>query len=298
MRLIDQYLDHLNSERNYAELTVGAYRNDLQQFFSFCSEEYQIDEPSEVSKNILRSWVVYLNKKDIKIRSINRKVSAVKGFYKFLLEVDQLQSSQIEDFPLIKMEKEQAIPFSQEEIEATINNIKSDDLEGARDKLIIELLYATGMRRSEIIGLKLNDISLDNRTLRVTGKRNKQRIIPLIASLVDTLNRYLELRKEKTCEHEHLLITDSGDKIYDSLVYRVVKKNFQNFTTKERKSPHILRHSFATHLLEENADLNSIKELLGHESLAATENYVKNDLSMLKRAYKKNHPREKTTGGQ
>ncbi len=298
MRLIDQYLDHLTSERKYAELTVVAYRNDLHQFFDFCSEEYQIDEAIEVNKNILRSWVVYLNKRDIKIRSINRKVSAVKGFYKFLLEVDQLQSSQIEDFPLIKMEKEQAIPFSQEEIEATINNIKSDDLEGARDKLIIELLYATGMRRSEIIGLKLNDISLDNRTLRVTGKRNKQRIIPLIASLVDTLNRYLELRKEKTCENEHLLITDSGDKIYDSLVYRVVKKNFQNFTTKERKSPHILRHSFATHLLEENADLNSIKELLGHESLAATENYVKNDLSMLKRAYKKNHPREKTTGGQ
>ena len=298
MRLIDQYLDHLTSERNYAELTVGAYRNDLQQFFSFCSEEYQIDEPSEVSKNILRSWVVYLNKKDIKIRSINRKVSAVKGFYKFLLEVDQVESSQIEDFPLIKMEKEQAIPFSQEEIEATINNIKSDDLEGARDKLIIELLYATGMRRSEIIGLKLNDISLENRTFRVTGKRNKQRIIPLIASLVDTLNRYLELRKEKTCDHEHLLITDSGDKIYDSLVYRVVKKHFQNFTTKQRKSPHILRHSFATHLLEENADLNSIKELLGHESLAATENYVKNDLSMLKKTYKKNHPREKTAGDQ
>ena len=298
MRLIDQYLNYLISERKYAELTVKAYRNDLDQFFKFCFKDYQIDEPSEVSKNILRSWVVYLNKKDIKIRSINRKVSAVKGFYRFLLEVDEVESSQIEDFPLIKMEKKQAIPFSQEEIEATINNIKSDDFLGARDKLMIELLYATGMRRSEVIGLKLSDISLEKMTLHVTGKRNKQRIVPLIASLIDILNTYLELRKEKTCDHEHLFITDSGEKIYDSLVYRVVKKHFQNFTTKQRKSPHILRHSFATHLLEENADLNSIKELLGHESLAATENYVKNDLSMLKRAYKKNHPREKTTGGQ
>lgn len=298
MQLIDQYLDHLTSERNYAKLTVQAYRNDLHQFFNFCSTEYQIEHPSEVNKNILRSWIVSLNKKGIMIRSINRKISAVKGFYKFLIEVDQIESNQIEDVPLIKMEKKQAIPFSQEEIETTINNIKSDDLEGARDKLIIELLYATGMRRSEIIGLKLNDISLDNRTFRVTGKRNKQRIIPLIDSLTDTLNTYLKLRKEKECEHDHLLITDSGEKIYESLVYRVVKKHFQNFTTKRRKSPHILRHSFATHLLEESADLNSIKELLGHESLAATENYVKNDLSMLQKTYKKSHPREKSTDDQ
>jgi integrase/recombinase XerC len=292
VQLIDQYIEYLTLERNYAKLTAQAYQTDIYQFFDYCRSEYEIDIASDIHKNILRSWIVSLSKKDISIRSINRKISSIKGFFRFLEEIDHLEINPVDDFPLIKNEKKQAIPFSQIEIQSTIDHIDDIDFEGVRDKLIIELLYATGMRRSELINLQTTDISFESKTLSVVGKRNKQRIIPLVDQIVFTIKNYIKTRDELECNHNYLLVTKKGDKIYDSLVYRTVKKYFQNFTTKQKKSPHILRHSFATHLLEENADLNSIKELLGHDSLAATENYVKNDLSMIKKAYKKSHPRE------
>ena len=298
MQLIEKYIEYLLLEKKYAKLTAQAYQTDICQFFNYCYAEFDIDDSLEVNNNILRTWVVSLNKKDITIRSINRKLSAIKGFFRFLEETGHLKSNPVDNFLLIKSEKKQAIPFSQIEIQSAIDYIDDSHFEGVRDKLIIELLYATGIRRNELINLKLTDISLDHKTFSVTGKRNKQRIIPLIDQIISTIKSYIKSRDEIECSHNYLLITKNGAKIYDSLVYRVVKSCFQNFTTKQKKSPHILRHSFATHLLEENADLNSIKELLGHDSLAATANYVKNDLSMLKEAYRKSHPRGNTNESQ
>ena len=298
MQLVEQYIEYLTLERNYAKLTAQAYQTDINQFLDFCYDEFEIDDPTEINNNILRSWIVSLNKNDITIRSINRKLSSIKGFFRFLEEIDYLKVNSVDDFPLIKNEKKQAIPFSQLEIQSTLNHIDDSDFVGVRDKLIIELLYATGIRRSELINLRLNDISFDNKTFTVVGKRNKQRIIPLIDQIVTTIKSYIQSRDEIECSHNYLLITKKGAKIDDSLVYRTVKKCFQNFTTKQKKSPHILRHSFATHLLEERVDLNSIKELLGHESLAATQHYVKNDLSMLKKTYKRSHPRGKNDDNQ
>lgn len=292
MQLIDKYIEYLKLERNYAQLTATAYKRDITQFLDFCYQEYQLDKPESISHHILRFWVVSLNKSGVKVRSINRKISSLKGFYRFLLESGQIKNNPVDDFPLIKFQKERSIPFSQEEVEATIENIDDQKLEGARDKLIIELLYATGIRRSELLNIKLTDISIADRMLKVVGKRNKQRLIPLFDKIIPSVEKYLKFREEEYTDHNYFFITGSGDKVYESLIYRTVKKHFQNHTTKQKKSPHILRHSFATHLLEEDADLNSIKELLGHESLAATENYVKNDLSMLMKVYKKNHPRQ------
>ena len=293
MHLVDQYIEYLKLERNYSRLTTQAYQKDIEQFSDYCKTEFEIEEITAINKNILRSWVVCLSKNDLSTRSINRKLSAIKGFFNFLWETDCMERNPIDDFSLLKFEKKESIPFSKEEIEVSIGHIDDSNFEGARDKLIIELLYVTGIRRSELINLKISDISFYKKTLTVKGKGNKQRYIPLIEDIVPTIKNYIQLRKEKSEEHNYLFITQKGRKIYDSFVYRLVKKHFRNFTTKHKKSPHILRHSFATHMLEENADLNSIKELLGHESLAATENYVKNDLSMLKKTYHNSHPRGK-----
>ena len=292
MQAIDKYIEYLEFEKNYAKLTVTAYRNDITQFFDFCYNTFEIRNPGEVSQSILRSWVVFLNKDNLKIRSVNRKLSCVKGFYRFSLEAGQIKTDPVASFPLIKFQKKRSIPFSQDEVKAVINSIDDTEFKGARDKLMIELLYSTGIRRNELLNIKLTDISTADKTLKVIGKRNKQRLIPLFDEIVYSVENYLKFRKERYADHDYFFVTNSGDKVYESLVYRIVKKHFQSFTTKQKKSPHILRHSFATHLLEEDADLNSIKELLGHESLAATEHYVKNDLSMLMKAYKKNHPRE------
>ena len=292
MQLLEKYIEYLTLERNYAQLTANAYRQDIIQFFSFCYEEYHIESPKDVNQNILRSWVVFLNKRGTKIRSINRKLSSLKGFYRFLFEIEHLDTDMLDSFPLIKFQKARSIAFSQDEVRSTLNNIDDSNFTGARDKLMIELLYATGMRRNELSNIQLSDISFESKTLKILGKRNKQRLIPLFDAVISSIKNYIKLREEKSTDHDYLFITETGVRIYDNLIYRSVRKHFQGFTTKQKRSPHILRHSFATHLLQEDADLNSIKELLGHNSLAATENYIKNDLTMLKKTYKNSHPRE------
>lgn len=292
--LLTKYLEYLSYEKKYSQLTVSAYKADINQFIAFCNDNYEVNQPEEFHVNFLRAWIASLSNDNIQVTSINRKISSVKGFYRFLLETNTLLDSDFLEYSHIKSSKKQEIPFSKAEINAALNQIEDLNFEGARNKLIIEFIYTTGVRRAELINLKIQDISLDTKTCRVTGKRNKQRVIPLIDELIDTLRNYLKFRDDIPTDNNYLLITKKGTKVYNSLIYRTVMSCFQNITTKHKKSPHILRHSFATHMLEENADINSIKKILGHESLAATQHYMKSDLSMLKKVYKASHPRSKS----
>jgi len=239
---------------------------------------------------------VSLVEKGLSNRSINRKVSALNTYYKFLLKIQHIQINPLAKHKALKTSKKIQVPFSEEEIETALDDLNfQDDFEGIRDKLIIELFYSTGIRRIELVDLKLTSFNLDNKTLKVIGKRNKERIVPLLETVKQTLLRYLKKRKELgyALNEEHLLLTRKGHKIYETLVYRIINEYFSLASSKVKKSPHILRHSFATHLLNQGADLNAVKELLGHSSLAATQVYTHNSIAELKNVHIKTHPRSK-----
>ena len=227
-------------------------------------------------------------------RSINRKVSALNTYYKFLLKVGDIKLNPLSKHKALKTSKKIQVPFSENEIKTVLNDLYfENDYEGIRNKLIIELFYSTGIRRIELVELKLTSIDLDNKTLKVLGKRNKERIVPLLESVVKTISKYLISRNnlENITDSNHLFLTKKGVKIYETLVYRVINEYFSLASTKVKKSPHILRHSFATHLLNKGADLNAVKELLGHSSLAATQVYTHNSIAELKKVHIKAHPR-------
>ena len=272
------FTDYLQLEKKYSLHTVTAYSKDLNDFQQFALEEYQYPDIVDVNYAIIRSWLVSLVDNGISNRTINRKVSSLKTYYKFLL----------------KTSKKVQVPFSEKEIENVIVLLQPENsFEGLRDRLIIELFYSSGIRRAELIGIKINDISYAQQTLKVLGKRNKERIIPLLPSVLRTLQEYLPYREalEDIKDKEQLFLTSKGVKIYETLVYRVINSYFSQVSEKVKKSPHILRHSFATHLLNEGADINSVKELLGHSSLASTQVYTQNSIAKLKEVYKKSHPR-------
>jgi len=240
----------------------------------------------------IRNWIVSLVDSEISNRTINRKVSSLKSFYKFLQKTRQIEINPLSKHRALKVAKKVQVPFSSKEINLVINSIDEEhDFTSVRNKLIVELFYSTGIRRAELINIKEVDVSFSNGVIKVLGKRNKERFVPLLQSVVSTLKKYLELKKEFSKELEVLFITEKGNKIYETLVYRVINSYFSNVSTKVKKSPHILRHSFATHLLNEGADLNSVKELLGHSSLASTQVYTHNSLEEIKKVYNQAHPR-------
>lgn len=290
------FIEYLMYEKKYAKHTITAYQNDILEFQKFCKEEYQLKSILKVSYNEIRSWIVALSQKHVTNRSINRKISALNSFYKFLLKTGDLNVNPLAKHKALKTSKKVQIPFSQKEIEGALTDINfKDTFEGTRDKLIIELFYTTGIRRSELIELKVSDINLKQKALKVLGKRNKERLIPLLDTVIDSLNNYLEQRKsiEHIPSNDYLFLTKGGNKLYETLVYRVINFYFSIASTKVKKSPHILRHSFATHLLNQGADLNAVKELLGHTSLAATQIYTHSSIAELKKVYAKSHPRNK-----
>ena len=272
--------------------TATAYKNDLISFREFLVSEFNQESLLEVHYSQIRSWIVSLVDLNVSNRTINRKISSLKSFYKFLMKTHQIDVSPLSRHRALKVEKKIQVPFSSKEIEVVINQIDDNsDFISIRNKLIVELFYSTGIRRVELINIKERDISFSDNTIKVLGKRNKERFVPLLSSVIQTLRKYLELRKDFTNDLEELFITKKGNKIYENLVYRVINSYFSRVSSKEKKSPHILRHSFATHLLNEGADLNSVKELLGHSSLASTQVYTKNSLDILKKVYNQAHPR-------
>ena len=288
------FLDYLNLEKNYSKHTLIAYHKDLLGFREFALSEFDFSEVNNVSYAIIRSWIVKLVGDGVSNRTINRKISSLRTYYKFLLKIGDIEVSPLVKHKVLKTAKKLQVPFSEKEIEDVLEILKGEDsFIGLRNKLIVELFYSTGMRRGELVNLKLNDISDSQKTIKVLGKRNKERLIPLLPSALITIASYLGYRKDLSSvkDVDFLLLTEKGTKIYETLVYRVINNYFSKASEKVKKSPHILRHSFASHLLNEGADIKSVKELLGHSSLASTQIYANNSISKLKQVYKNTHPR-------
>ena len=289
---LPNFFDYLSKEKNFSRNTVIAYRKDLETFKLFCLDHYEITNISKVSYPIIRDWIINLSEKNLSPLTINRKISSLNKYYDFLLKTQVNKVSPLKNHKRLKVQKKLIIPFSEDEVFKVID-VFSNDFEGKRNLLIVDTLYSTGIRRDELINIKLNDVFLSENLIKVLGKRNKERLVPVLGNLNKRIKDYLSLRKEVSLSSSYLFITNKGKSIGPSLVYRVVKKYFSKVSTKVKTSPHVLRHSFATHMLNNGADINSIKEIMGHSSLASTQIYTKIKLPKIINDYKKNHPRER-----
>ena len=290
---LQNFIDYLLLEKKYSPNTIVAYQNDLEAFRSFLLSDYSDAQISQANYSQIRSWIVQLVDSNISNRTINRKLSSLNSYYKFLLKTESIKINPLAKHKALKVSKKIQIPFSEVEISNVLKSIPTNTFEGLRDKLIVELFYSTGMRRIELVQLQLEAVDLSQGQIKVVGKRNKERIIPLLPSVILTFQAYLSARLNlETIRDPHVLfLTKKGAKVYEMLVYRIITGYFDTISTKVKKSPHILRHSFATHLLSNGADLNAVKELLGHSSLAATQVYTHNSVAELKKVYEKSHPR-------
>ena len=288
------FIDYLLLEKKYSPHTVTAYTKDIERFLNFVADVYEQNTLLLVNYSMIRSWIVSLVDSGIANSTINRKISSLKTYYKFLLKTGQITETPLARHRSLKVAKKVQIPFSQTEVEDALELFDhANDFQTLRDKLIVELFYSTGIRRAELIGLKLSDVSRVQKTIKVLGKRKKERIIPLLPSVLSTMDQYKIHREAlpNLAATDSLLVTSKGNAIYETLVYRVITRYFSEISLKVKTSPHILRHSFATHLLSQGAELNAVKELLGHASLASTQVYTHNSIDTLKQVYKNTHPR-------
>ena len=292
----NRFKDYLLLEKNYSLHTVSAYIKDIMFFEFFLFSNYNDDNLTTVNYNQIRSWIISLSDDGNSNSTINRKISSLKSFYKFLLKTKQIESCPLLKHTALKSPKKIQIPFSEKELDLVLNDKNYlDNFEGIRDKLIVDLFYTTGIRREELINLKIQDVDLSNYTIKVVGKRKKERIIPILPIVEKQINKYLFQRTQiqSITDTSYFFLLSKGIKLNNSFVYRLINYYFSNVSEKVKKSPHILRHTFATHLLNNGADINSIKELLGHSSLASTQVYTHNSLAELQKVYNKTHPRNK-----
>lgn len=289
-----KFQDYLLKEKNYSSHTALAYGKDLDFFRQFLAQDFDGIPLEEVSYTLIRSWIVAMVDDGLSATSVNRKMSSLKAFYKFLLKTKQIEVNPLAKHKALKAPKKIQIPFSEEELNNVLHHIEyKDGFEGFRDKLIIDLFYTTGIRRSELIGLQISNVDLSSAVIKVTGKRNKERIIPLLPVIAEQMKAYLPQREglEKIADAGFLFLVSNGNKLSETFVYRLINDYFSNVSEKVKKSPHMLRHTFATHMLNHGADLNSIKELLGHSSLASTQVYTHSSLAELQNVYRNAHPR-------
>lgn len=289
---LSNFYDYLSKEKNYSSNTVIAYKKDVETFQEFCRVKFELNNLLKVTYPIIREWIIDLSEKELSPLTINRKISSLSKYYDFLIKINDLKSSPLKNHKRLKVQKKLIIPFSEDEVLKVVD-VFSKNFEGKRNLLIVDMLYSTGVRRHELINIKLNDVLLDENLVKVLGKRNKERLVPLVLNLKSRINDYLKFRNEIKSSSSNFFITTKGKKIGPSLVYRVVKNYFSKVSTKVKTSPHVLRHSFATHMLNNGADINSIKEIMGHSSLASTQIYTKIKLPKIINDYKKNHPRER-----
>jgi integrase/recombinase XerC len=290
---VKKFIDYLLFEKKYSNHTAVAYKKDIEMFESFLSKKFPQSNSLNVNYSLIRSWIVKLVSDKISNRTINRKISSLNSYYKFLVKINAIKLNPLTNHKALKMSKKLQVPFSETEIMSVLSLIETDSFEGLRNKLIVELFYSTGMRRTELVNLQLNDVDISKSQLKVLGKRNKERFIPLLQTVLETYKAYIIVRStlKSLNRSKFIFLTKNGQRVYDKLVYRVITNYFDSVSSKVKKSPHILRHSFATHLLNNGADLNSVKELLGHSSLAATQIYTHNNMAELQKVYKKAHPR-------
>lgn len=289
----ESFLNYLRYEKRLSEHTLLAYTNDLEQLNSYLKTVYSIEDIREVTHSVIRSWIVSLIENKLSSRSANRKISTLKSFYKFLIREKVIDSNPMHKIQSPKIPKRLPVFIEESKMNSLSEDVTfENNITGKRNLLIIEMFYTCGIRRNELINLKELDINLKGNTIKVLGKRNKERIVPITQELKKLIEDYsAEKKKNNLVDNEFLFITDSGDKLYPKLVYRIVTGTLEQITTLSKKSPHVLRHTFATHLLNNGANLNAIKELLGHSSLAATQVYTHNTIEKLKSVYSKAHPK-------
>lgn len=294
--LIEKFIDYLQIEKNYSSNTLSAYKKDLIEFKNFINENFDKYPIEHAEYKAIRLWIVELVNKNLSNRSINRKVSSLKSFYKFLVKTDTISSSPLLAHSPLKQSKKIQVPFSKEEINSLLDSDSfKNDFRGVLQKTIITFFYFTGVRRIELINIKESDINMDSSTIRIMGKRSKERIIPMLPKLKKSIVDYLYLRSQEFNKEtlEYLFVSKSGSQLSEKYVYRTVNEYFKLVSPKVKKAPHVLRHSFATHLINEGADINSVKELLGHSSLSATQVYSHTSMERIKEVFKNSHPRAK-----
>tara|TARA_Y100000813_G_scaffold65042_1_gene45765 strand:- start:45 stop:932 length:888 start_codon:yes stop_codon:yes gene_type:complete len=294
--LIEKFIEYLKIEKNYSVNTLTAYKKDLIEFQVFINENFDKCVIENVDYKIIRSWIVLLVNKNLSNRSINRKVSSLKSFYKFLVKTETINSSPLIAHSPLKQSKKIQVPFSKDEIGALLDSdFFKSDYKGVLQKTIISFFYFTGVRRIELINLKTSDINMNSYTIRIMGKRNKERIIPMLPKLKESISEYLKIKSQEfnNVISDNLFISKSGIQLSEKYVYRTVNEYFKLVSPKVKKAPHVLRHSFATHLINEGADINSVKELLGHSSLSATQVYSHTSMERIKEVFKDTHPRAK-----
>lgn len=286
----NSFLEYLQYEKRFSNHTILAYSNDLEQFSTYLQTTYDVVDVKDISHLQIRSWIVSMMDEKISPRSVNRKITALKSFYRFLLRQQVVKENPMLKVQSPKNSKRLPVFVEKDNMNTLLETIEfGNDFDGQRNKLIIEFLYATGVRLSEMINLKKAHINLSGTQLKVLGKRNKERIIPFNMELKVQLEAYLKLDEVKSSDY--VFVTKNGKKLYEKFVYRVVNKYLSEVTSIQKKSPHVLRHTFATHMLNNGADLNAIKELLGHANLSATQVYTHNTVEKLKNVHKQAHPK-------
>ena len=287
------FLNYLKYEKRYSVHTIIAYENDLDQFVLFGKKLVEDFCVEEVDYHLIRQWIISLMDGGTSARSVNRKISTLKSFFKFLMREEKIEKNPTDQIILPKMGKKLPVFVEEKEINRLLDGkFFTDDFEGRRDKAVVSLFYGTGIRLSELVGIRFSDLDLPEKMVKVMGKRNKERLVPFPVEISAVLNDYIQLRNELFPDSGNFVfLTENGEPAYNKLIYRIVKKELSLVTTIDKKSPHILRHSYATHLLNHGADLNAIKELLGHANLAATQVYTHTSFEELKKVYKQAHPR-------
>ena len=294
--LINKFIDYLTLEKSYSHNTINAYYKDLKDFENFSKSKFDNINIEDSNYSIIRSWIVELVNTGVSNRTVNRKVSSLKSFFKFLINTDSIESSPLEGHIPLKQKKKIQVPFSKEEISSLLDSdYFPDSYKGLLQKTIISFFYFTGVRRVELIELKESNLDLKSGVIKVLGKRNKERVIPLLPKIKNLLEEYISERNNIITKPEYDLVflSNKGFKLSEKYVYRTVSEYFKLVSSKTKKAPHVLRHSFATHLINEGADINSVKELLGHASLSATQIYSHTSMEKIKEVFQKTHPRAK-----
>lgn len=293
MECILSFLKYLEFEKRYSKRTVESYHIDLVQFCDFCTSKANIEDITKVEPFSVRDWIVFLLDSGISNRSVNRKLSALNSLFRYLQRMEMVVSNPLSKIDSLKIKKRLPVFVSETKMGQLLDDVLcGTEFTDLRSMLILDMFYLTGIRLSELINIKEKDIDFSGSTIKVLGKRNKERIIPVTKELLQNCNKYLQVRNQEVpIKCEFLFVTHKGEKLYPKLVYRTVKNALTSVTTMEKRSPHVLRHTFATHMLNNGAGINAIKELLGHENLAATQIYTHNSFEKLKKIYKQAHPR-------